>query len=82
MQTLNGNVWKRHIDHVKIDRDDSAAEVAKEKEDCNLASPELFPEETEQTSAPSNASKSVNPVYCLPRHKLSIDRDNADPQIN
>ena len=53
VQTLNGNVWKRHVDHVKIDSDDSAAEVAKEKED---ASPEIFPEETEQTSAPSTAS--------------------------
>ena len=53
VQTLNGNVWKRHVDHVKIDSDDSAAEVAKEKED---ASPEIFPEETEQTSAPSTVS--------------------------
>ena len=36
--------------------DDSAAEIAKEKEDCGLASPEIFPEEAEQTSASSNAS--------------------------
>ena len=56
VQTLNGNVWKRHIDHVKIDSDDSAAEVAKEKEDRDLASPEIFPEENEQTCAPSNTS--------------------------
>ena len=56
VQTLNGNVWKRHVDHVKIDGDDSAAEVAKEKEDGDLASLEIFPEETEPTSAPSNAS--------------------------
>ena len=41
---------------MKIDSDDSAAEVAKEKEDGDLASPEIFPEETEQTSAPLNAS--------------------------
>ena len=53
VQTLNENVWKRDIDHVKIDSDDSAAEVAKKKEDCDLASLEIFPEETEQTSPPS-----------------------------
>ena len=40
VQTLNGNVWKHHTDHVKPDSDDSAAEVAEEKEDCDLASPE------------------------------------------
>ena len=52
VQTLNGNVWKRHVDHVKIGSDDSAVEAAKEKEDCDHMSPEIFPEETEQTSIP------------------------------
>ena len=42
VQTLNGNVWKRHVDHVKISSDDSAVEAAKEKEDCDHVSPESF----------------------------------------
>ena len=48
VETLNGNVWKRHVDHVKIGSDDSAVEAAKEKEDCDHMSPEIFPEETGQ----------------------------------
>ena len=37
---------------MKIGSDDSAVEAAKEKEDCDHMSPEIFPEETEQTSVP------------------------------
>ena len=81
---LNENVWKRHIDHVKIDSDDSAAEVAKEKEDCDLASPEIFRRLNRlvlHRMLPLEIL--VNPVYCLPRHKLFVDhQDNADPQID
>ena len=45
-------MWKCHVDHVKIGSDDSAVEAAKEKEDCDHMSPEIFPEDPEQTSVP------------------------------
>ena len=49
VQTLNGNVYKHHIDHVKIGSDDSAVEVTKEIEHCDQPSSEIFLEEVQNS---------------------------------
>ena len=49
VQTLNGNVYKHHIGHVKIGSDDSAVEVTKEIEHCDQPSSEIFLEEVQNS---------------------------------
>ena len=58
VQTLEGKVWKRHIDHVKIVSESTAVEPeSNSKDDCDQVLPETFPEdpgETNDCTAPLN----------------------------
>ena len=65
----------------EIDSDDSAAEGAKEKVDCDLTSPEIFPGEAEQTSATSNASiGNTGQSSLLPPTSQTIHRSSRSRQ--
>jgi len=57
VQTLDGRVWKRHVDHVKIGSEDTAVEVKdRGQHDSDQASPVTFQEEPgEMTTTPRNA---------------------------
>ena len=68
VQTLDGKVWKRHIDHVKIGSEDTAVEVKdRGQDDSDQASPVTFPEEpgemttTAQNAPPESTSQSGAP---------------------
>ena len=58
VQTLEGKVWKRHIDHVKIVSESTAVEPeSNSKDDCDQVLPETFPKdpgETNDCTAPLN----------------------------